>query len=253
VPGKRVARHVQGGARRRGWVVAVVLGVVLVVGGALLGRSTGLFSGADDQADSSPTQGIGDPSSPSVQATDDGTSRAAGRTGRQLRACAAQLSAADRVAAAAAPGVVDWHNHVQARTDMLAGRISPERMRAIWARTRRAGPGDQARFHAATKGFHSTADCDRLANGSDAAKSTVTDCRKRARLADRAVAAAAAAMRDWRSHLANMAAYAHGHMTSGMAQHMWVSAWRNAPPHISAYHHARAALAAAPACKGTRG
>jgi hypothetical protein len=236
--------------------LALVLALVVVAGGVLLVRS--ISSGGDDpsttSADASTSSSPdSDSGTPSSQPTEDSTSRAAGSDGKLVRACAAELSTADGVVAAADRGVADWNDHVQARTDMLEGRMSVERMDAIWARTRIAGPGDQEKFHAAMEKHGDMSDCHELKASADGADDPAADCVSRATAAERTVAAAEAAMRDWESHLTNMAAYAHGDMTSDMAQDKWVAAWRDAPAHIKAYDDARAELAAAPSCDATRG
>ena len=166
-----------------------------------------------------------------------------------LRSCATALVGAQQVVRAARPGVSDWSAHVQARTDMFAGRISVEEMDATWKPTRLAGPGDQQRFHAALRSYHAPTGCDHLGGVPQADRAVADRCVTRARAAVRAVAAAKAAMGDWKSHLDNMASYAHGGMSSAQAQSMWVSAWRSAPRNISAYEHARGALASAPGCR----
>jgi len=260
VPGKRVARPAKQGGRGRVWL-AVALAVVVVAGGVLLVRS--ISSGGDDpsasSADSSTSAGpdSGSPGSdstgPSSQPTDDGAARDAGSDGELVRTCAAELSTADGVVAAADPGVRDWNDHVQARTDMLEGRMSVERMDAIWARTRAAGPGEQETFHAAMNKHGDMSDCTELKAKAKGAGEPAADCVARATTAERTVAAAEKAMGDWESHLKNMAAYADGEMDAAMAQDMWVAAWRNAPTHIKAYDDARADLAKAPSCEETRG
>jgi cytoskeletal protein RodZ len=258
VPGKRAARPPKQDQRRRRLVGIVSAVVALALVGALalvLGRT--VFSGGDDTPSASSTGTASDSPTPEptasasdspssqptdAQTSDAQTSGAAATTA--MRACATEVSRAAAVVSAAAQGVTDWSSHVQARTDMLQGRISVDAMDAIWKRTRLAGPADQTRFKAARSDYHSTAHCAHLGGGSAAAA-----CVARSKAATSAVAAAEAAMHDWESHLANMAMYANHQMSSVMAQTKWVSAWRNAPTHIDAYRSARAALDDAPACK----
>lgn len=249
MPGKRAARHAKQDVRRRWPLGLVAAAVVVVLAGALTFAQTRSSSGGDPTTSSTPgtpsasAGGSGTPSpqpSPSHQSSPAADAKA-------LRACAAEVSSADKVVAAAAQGVSDWSDHVQARTDMLKGRISVSTMDSIWKRTRLAGQADQSRFHAARHGYDSTSECARLRSGS-AGTGPAADCLARSKAAKDAVAAADAAMRDWKSHLANMSLYAHGQMSSMTAQDKWVSAWRDAPPHISAYRSARAALEKAPPC-----
>ena len=166
-----------------------------------------------------------------------------------LRACAAHVSKAERVVEVAAAGVSNWSSHVQARTDMLEGRISERQMEAVWNRTQHAGPVDQRRFHAAMQAYDSKPRCGQLNRVPAAHRHITTDCVRRSQSATRALAAAEKAMGDWKIHLANMAKYAHGKMSASLAQGKWVKAWRNAPTNISAYRDARTTLNHAPPCK----
>lgn len=161
--------------------------------------------------------------------------------------CAAQVAAAGTVIDAAQPGVTTWRAHVQARTDMLQGRITEERMNAIWASTKAHGPGEQQRFATASERYDGTSACDRLPSGSPSGKAAA-DCVERALSVGPAASAARAVMAEWRAHLQHMEAFADGGMSAGHAQAMWVAAWRRAPTNITAFDDARAALAAAPAC-----
>jgi hypothetical protein len=252
VPGKRAARPAKQDARRRWLLGLVALLVVLALAGTVTFALTRSASGGGTTPS---TPAAGHSATPGQQPTSGGQasptpqSTGAAANPRLLRACAAEVTRAGVVVAAAARGVDDWSDHVQARTDMLAGHISVETMDSIWRRTRIAGPADQSRFRAARDSFDSTSHCARLRNGSGSPSGPTAGCLARSRAAEHAVAAADAAMRDWKSHLANMAMYAHGEMSSMTAQAKWVSAWRNAPPHIKAYRTARAALDEAPACK----
>jgi hypothetical protein len=149
-------------------------------------------------------------------------------------------------------GVAHWATHVQARTDMLSGVISPERMAALWKRTRLAGPADQRRFGTALAGYDSSGQ--QCSEGALEAAATeqpdeAEDCLARFAGATEAVQAAELAMGDWEHHLDMMAEFAAGGMTADEAQRMWVRAWRTAPTNINAYQRGRRAVARAPACR----
>lgn len=227
MPGKRrsATKHVGSGG-----AVAMVIAVLvtLLAGWAAYGMVSG---------DEGTVSGSGGETS----TTGD---RASGET--PLDACAAEVSKAARVVAAASEGVSHWNTHVQARTDLIEGRISEERMRELWKRTRLAGPADQQRFQTALKQYDGTSQCSGLA--ADQLGKTATDCVARSETAAHAVAAAQGAMGDWKAHLDNMAAFANREMTPDEAQHHWIEAWRKAPANISAYQDAREALGNAPPC-----
>jgi hypothetical protein len=163
-----------------------------------------------------------------------------------------QITEAEDVVAAAGAGVSHWNAHVQARTDMLEGRISEEEMEAVWKRTQDAGPDDQERFSAAQQAYGGQSSCDELMDTAESQTQEITNCLDRSAAAATAVSAADAAMTDWSTHLHHMSEYADGGMTSGRAQRLWVEAWRKAPENISAFEDAQATLTEAPTCASTK-
>jgi hypothetical protein len=254
--GKRAARHAQPSGAKR-WLIglAAVLGAVaaavaLVV---VLGWVPG--SGDDDTASKQSASGTATSGAPrSQQATSpspspDGGGADRARVPKALRACATSVSRAARTVKAARQGVQNWSDHVQARTDMLEGRMSMDTMDAIWTRTKKAGPADQERFRKALDAYDAPSACTKVKDVPAADRSMAQRCTQRSEAANRAVRSAKAAMRDWEVHLANMAKFADGDMSAAMAQGRWVAAWRNAPSNINAYREAREALDKAPACR----
>jgi hypothetical protein len=217
-----------------GWGAAAVLG-----GDDDSGTTTAGQQASDETSSSSPSASPSPSPTPSSQASQEPAA---------LRACAKEVAGAEKVVAAAKQGVANWHMHVQARTDMLDGRMSVTEMDAMWKRTRLSGPADQKRFSTAMDAFDPSPACTKLDKVPAAQKGEATECVARDRTAHKAMDAAKAAMADWKSHLANMAAYAAGEMSSTEAQTKWVEAWRNAPPNIEAYEKARKALDDAPSC-----
>lgn len=241
--GKRVAHRAEQRSRSRtllGVITAlVVLGVLAVV--LDTSRSTG---GDDTRAARSSASASGSASGDQQPNPPDEAS-----VQQSIRACGAELSRASTLVDAAARGVSDWSGHVQARTDMLQGRISVDAMEAIWKRTRLAGSADRSRFQAARKRYQSTSHCRGLREASTSNAGLAAGCAARAEVAATAVGAAELAMGDWQSHLGNMVMHADGRMNSAVAQRKWVAAWRHAPRHIAAYRSARLALDKAPACQ----
>jgi len=257
MPGKRAARHAQPSGGKR-WLVglgaalgAVAVAVALVV---VLGWVPG---GGDDDTASEQSAGTatsdaprsGDTESPSPDA--DGAAAGGDRVPKALKACATSVARAGDAVAAARQGVQNWSDHVQARTDMLEGRMSMDTMDAIWTRTKKAGPADQERFRKALDAYDAPSACAKVKDVPAADRSMVQKCTQRSAAARRAVDSAKGAMNDWEVHLANMAKFADGDMSAAMAQGRWVAAWRNAPKNINAYREARAALDKAPSCPVT--
>lgn len=208
---------------------SLFLAVSLVAGAAILAAGVAiaqLGSGDED------TPGVA--SGPRLQ-QDVGASSAA--------ACAAEIRATEAVLVAARTAAGHWREHVQARTDLLAGKNSEATTKAIWKRTRLAGPSDIAALKAATA---AQANAD---GGCADLPSTETACRQKSAAMDAAAAAGRAATGDWADHLAMMAAHAAGEFGAEHAQDMWVAAWTGAAKNLNAFARADAALANAPPCQ----
>ena len=263
--GKRVARHTQSRSVKRGLIAVVTVvaavGVAFVLAfgalpGTLFGESdkgaTSQQSSSDDAATrtQAPNTRPSASTRPSPSAAPSSATKAPNRAGlRKLRACATTIHATERAVRAADIGVSHWKSHVQARSDMLEGRISMKEMDSVWARTQAAGPLDQKRFRQALRASGQPSKCDlRISDMSPADRQLAAHCVQRSRSATRALSSAEAAMKDWRVHLANMAKFANNKMSASMAQGRWVKAWRNAPKKISAFRTARDALNEAPTC-----
>ncbi|MBB5791981.1 hypothetical protein [Jiangella mangrovi] len=167
-----------------------------------------------------------------------------------VSACATRLAAGDAYVEKAGVGIGHWGEHVQARTDMLNGTVGQEEMRAIWKRTRLAGPDDVAQATAALEEYQALPTCEELAAADlpENIAEQAAACVERETAVTAAVDAATAGLQDWANHLNNMAAHADGEMTAQHAQDLWVASWEAAPVNIGAYNDARAQLAAAPAC-----
>jgi hypothetical protein len=253
--GGRQARHVRVSRRRKG-VLVLVAGLVL--GALLAGWSVNQILSRTVDPDP-PATGDG---SPSAGAPDGGTDSSgtnvdgagddpSGADGSPVGQCAADVADIEAAVDAARPGVDHWSAHVQARTDMLEGRISTKEMNATYERTKLLGPADQERFSAAVSDIEHPIPCQEVQ--SRAAGSTgeqEQDCLARSRTAEAALTAAKSTLEEWQSHLHHMEQYADGGMRAGRALQLWVQAWRKAPEGISAFEDAVEALAAAPPCSG---
>ncbi len=157
--------------------------------------------------------------------------------------CAAEMTAAEAEVSAVRVAAGHWREHVEARTALLAGRISQATTKAIWKRTRLAGPADIQRLAAATAARDSTrGGCDTAAG--EAGKA----CRHRLTVLAAAATSGNAVARDWKGHLDMMAAHKAGGMDDKHAQAMWVAEWKAAPPNLSAFANAEARLAQTAAC-----
>jgi hypothetical protein len=268
MPAKRAARHVRPEKRSKlplatllgavAVVVAVAVALSLVAGWSVDSlwkdddtAATGSQASPERSREASPSPQH--QPSPSSQRGGDSTSNVQAARVRSLRTCAARVSNAGRVIAAAGEGVGHWRQHIQARTDMLKGRISEKKMNKVWERTQRAGPADVHRFRATADRYPSRAHCGQPRTYPPRLRRLAHSCLVRAAVTTHGLRAAHRAMRDWRVHLANMKKFSRGRMSAAMAQGRWVQAWRNAPINITAYRSTRAALDRAPACTMRRG
>lgn len=247
------------GARKRqregmtpGRVVGVIVGVLVLVGvgwgawatlgtaedpdereSASAARSTDAHSeheSASPTTDSAPTE---DPSPAVEESAAEEPADAAG--------CAETVAAAEDVVAAARTGIDNWRQHVKASTDWGAGRITEERKKAIWKRTRLAGPGDLDRYDAALDSYAATA------GGCEGAPEA-EPCAERLTTLEASMDAAAGALGDWERHQLHMASFAEGDFGAAHANAMWNRAKREAPVNLGKFAAADATLAQAPSC-----
>lgn len=249
--GKSVARKRK--RQRRG--TAVVIAAVVVLGVPLLGWAgvnalTGADNGDDSAVGDDPARS--DAAAETSRGEETGSFEIAQAARDAIGACADRLAAGTAYVEIAGVGIGHWGEHVQARTDMLNGTVGQEDMRAIWKRTRLAGPDDVAQATAALDAYDALPGCSDLASieGTPAnVTQQAAECLERETAITTAVAASTAGLQDWANHLNAMAAHADGEMTASAAQDLWVAAWEAAPVNIAAYDDARALLASAPACE----
>lgn len=167
-------------------------------------------------------------------------------------ACRDATEAAEEVVDAARTGIDHWAKHVQARTDLIAGRITEDEMRAIWKATRLAGPEDVAELDQAVAAFEPQAGlCAQVEPSSVPAElsDAMARCLERSEAAATAIASGRSAVADWAAHLENMARFAAGDFDAAHAQHLWEAAWAKAPINIDAFREADQALQSAPVCE----
>ncbi|MET0694849.1 MAG: hypothetical protein ABWX96_19660 [Propionibacteriaceae bacterium] len=225
----------------------LVVVALLAVGGAV-GATQGWFdatnpSTANSPASASATDQMSAPESPSTSpsetpsesASPSAAAEAAGES--ELKGCRDKVEAADDVLAAAEVGLGHWSEHVQAQTDANAGKISMDKMDAIFKRTRLAGPDDVSAYSDAKKDYgDESGSCDPVTGASAKIADSLSACNKRAEAQQPVLDAAADGMADWKSHLAAMQRSRMGHVHD--AQGVWIKAWKAAPPHIEAYQKA---------------
>lgn len=203
--------------------------------------ATGASGNAGPAASSAPSATVSQ--TPTVTPSAQRASTAAAGTDA-VRACSSEITSTEALVGAARTAATHWREHVQARTDLMAGKNTEATTKAIWKRTRLAGPADEASLSAATTAQLKTqGGCTKLVGAAAPA------CQQRMAALNAAASTGRAAAGDWASHLAMMAAHAAGDFGADHAQHLWVAAWTAAPKNLEAFARADAALSKAPSCK----
>jgi hypothetical protein len=242
-------------SRRRGLLVPLALVAALVATGGSVAawrvNSAGHSSVVAGPAAAASGAGTAPAPSASAEPAGDGgatagDSRAAVAATQRLTECQTWVREADRVVREAKAGIGHWNEHVQAQTDLNAGKITGEQMGAIFTRTRLAGPADVQRYTEAVRSYTRAEATCAPAEGSPAeVRKALTRCGKRADAQKPVLRAAEDGMADWSRHLADMEAsrkhYRHD------AQFGWLQTWRAAPPHLNAWKQSVAAMDA-PSC-----
>ncbi|HLL63212.1 MAG TPA: hypothetical protein VK401_09185, partial [Propionibacteriaceae bacterium] len=157
---------------------------------------------------------------------------------RALAACQKRVRAADEVLDEARTGIGHWEAHVDAERKARRGDISVDERQAIFKETRLKGPADQKRYADAQRNYERARDafCGKAKGADGKVAATLSKCRERAVAQGPLMRAAGAAMRDWKSHLADMQRSREVHLDN--AQAVWIAAYRAAPKNINAYEKA---------------
>lgn len=182
----------------------------------------------DDEAGESPGE------SPS-----ESSSRRASSAGaaRPVAACRSESAAGAKLVASYDRGIGHWKEHVEGQTAADDGEISSDRLSAIFTRTRLAGPADMKRWAAAERAYDDVAGtCAEQAK--QAAKAT-RSCRRLIEAQTSLIKVADPAMKDWESHLADMARSRSQAVPDAMG--VWRDAWAAAPRNLDPWDKARAA------------
>jgi hypothetical protein len=155
-----------------------------------------------------------------------------------MNACRGRVQAADDVLKEARTGVGHWEAHVDAERRQEAGTISIDERQQIFKETRQKGPADQNRYADALRAYDKVKDasCDKAAGADSNVTATLSSCHARATAQSRVMKTAAAAMGDWKQHLADMQRSRTVHVND--AQQVWLNAYRAAPRHINPYEKA---------------
>jgi hypothetical protein len=159
---------------------------------------------------------------------------------KALVACQTTVRAADEVIKQGTTGVEHWAGHIQAQKDSFAHKISTEQMKAQFKATRLKGPGDLKRYDDARSAYQGLGgSCGEVKRAESVVAAALADCNKRSKAQKPLMAAADAAMKDWKAHLAFMQRNKiHRAGTPSDAQATWLRQYYAAPKNISAFNKA---------------
>lgn len=247
-------------ARRSGRLVAIIIAAVVVIaGGTAAAIAVSVNNGKSDTPKTATSEAGGNATTPaptpttttvppSTSPSPSPTPSPSGDSGAAaaLQKCRVTIGAADATVAAARTGAAHWTVHTQARTDFLAHKITLAQTNAEFKRTKLAGPSDQRTFADALAAYEQVANgCNGLSTSSQPAAAT---CATKAAALHTTVVAGQAVMKDWASHLNNMALHADHEMSATQARNEWIAAWKDAPPHLNAFSAADSASTKTPSC-----
>ena len=176
-------------------------------------------------------------SSPSPSATAESASAAAQKA---FEACQAKVAAADKVIKQGKTGVEHWAEHVQAQKDYLADKGTVEEMKARFKKTRLKGPGDLDRYNDALSAYKDLeGSCGKVKSAESVVAASLVKCEKRSKAQKPLMAATAAGMKDWKTHIRFMQRNAlHREGTPAEAATTWEKQYEAAPENIKAFKKA---------------
>ncbi|WP_152361132.1 hypothetical protein [Microlunatus speluncae] len=232
---------------RRVVILCTVPLLVLAAAGA------GLFVWNSQQQQAGPAEPGAVPSTSSTPSTDGAPSGDASElTGEQqaakaISSCRREVALAESVLGAAGDGTGHWREHVQAQTDLTLGRNTDAQTKAIFKRSKLAGPSDVAKYQTAKAGYKAESGACKAVKGADEEQTDhLAVCRARLDKVTSALTNADLVMKDWSNHLADMRKSAGGEVHD--AQAVWLDTWRKAPPNLEKYAAAMDTLAKTKSC-----
>lgn len=218
-------------------IVAVLIagGTVATIAATLRGGQAGAttsVSTAQPQAGAATTPAA-TPAPTSASPTPTPTPTPTDPAGAPVAACRTTVTAAEAAVSAA-------------RTGVLAHKIALAQTNSAFKRTRPLGPSDQTTFAQALAVYERIADgCNGLSSSAQPAGKT---CATKAVALHTIVVAGQAVMKDWASHLHNMALHADNEMSATQARAAWIAAWKSAPANLDTFSAADAASTKPPSC-----
>lgn len=166
---------------------------------------------------------------------------------RAISGCRRAVALAESVLGAAGDGISHWREHVQAQTDLTLGRNTDAQTKAIFKRTKLAGPSDVAKYQTAKAGYKADGEaCKAVKGAAEEQTEQLKVCHTRLGKVSSALTNADLVIKDWSNHLADMRKSAGGAVHD--AQSVWLETWRKAPPNLDKYASAMDTLAKTKSC-----
>ncbi|MGH8970227.1 MAG: hypothetical protein ACRDV1_09795 [Actinomycetes bacterium] len=164
---------------------------------------------------------------------------------------AADCRAADRLAtrdmAAVDVAIVQWRRHIDAMTDLVAGKISLAQANDFWDATRLAGRQSLAQWHRVDRLFlRDHGSCSKPVRTTN---DTVRSCQERVAAATDVLAAARHTLDDWAVHVEQMEQLRAGKLSPAHALHLWNAMYQRGLVGLRHFDAENRAYGALPACQ----
>jgi hypothetical protein len=144
--------------------------------------------------------------------------------------------------------VEQWRIHIDAMTDLVAGRITLDEARAFWEATRVQGKHSLASWMRTDASYRAArTECAPPANGSGP-NDALQACRVVQQGGEAVLAAARTTLPDWGRHIRHMDALRKGTLSPTRALHLWHGMFESGRDGVRQYDAARRDLQRLPAC-----
>jgi Mrp family chromosome partitioning ATPase len=156
-----------------------------------------------------------------------------------LEDCRSHWDAQSAPLGAAKVSMGQWHRHIGAMNQLVAGQITMNQASAYWAKTRVRAEQNVERFFDADSTYSAgdyscPAPLPMLRADPDAAK--LSDCRRAIAQREEAIQAARVAIETWHHHVMDMNMLQAGKLSPARAVRLWNKYWRQGAAEVHDYH-----------------
>ena len=223
-----------GTLRRHRWAGVIAAGVA-----AALMIGTVWWAGYnDDSSEAGHEPSAAQDASVAGMADDGSSSSGRAAVAAAMNECRSTRKAQARPLHAAAASVKQWHAHVAAMNQLVAGKITLAQANRFWERTRVKAAQKVHRFDRANGTYHAgqhscrTPDLARTNPGLAA----LTACRRNVAQRDDALRAARVAIHTWHHHVMDMNMLRAGTISPTRAIRLWNKYWKQGVAELHHYH-----------------